>query len=66
MTTKMERLTIMKRNELIHIRITEEQKEKFKTLSRKKSTSMTQLILNMIDELIESENKQKQLKMEFN
>ncbi len=56
----------MKRNELIHIRITEEQKEKFKTLSRKKSTSMTQLILNMIDELIESENKQKQLKIEFN
>lgn len=55
----------MKRNELIHIRITEEQKEKFKTLSRKKSTSMTQLILNMIDELIESENKQKQLKIEF-
>ncbi len=66
MTTKMEKLTIMKRNELIHIRITEEQKEKFKTLSRKKSTSMTQLILNMIDELIESENKQKQLKIDFN
>lgn len=66
MTTKMEELTIMKRNELIHIRITEEQKEKFKTLSRKKSTSMTQLILNMIDELIESENKQKQLKIDFN
>ena len=66
MTTKMEKLTIMKRNELIHIRITEEQKEKFKTLSRKKSTSMTQMILDMIDELIERENKQKQLKIEFN
>lgn len=56
----------MIRKELIHIRITEEQKEKFKTLSRKKSTSMTQLILDMIDELIERENKQKQLKIEFN
>lgn len=66
MTTKMEKLTIMKRNELIHIRITEEQKEKFKTLSRKKSTSMTQLILDMIDELIEREDKQKQLKINFN
>ncbi len=51
--------------ELFQMRIKNDKKEKIKKYCQKKNITMTELITEFIDEILESENKQKQMRMEF-
>lgn len=51
--------------ELFQMRIKNDKKEKIKKYCQKRNITMTELITEFIDEILESENKQKQMRMEF-
>lgn len=53
------------KKENIQIRIENSKKEQLREISKKKNISISELMINYIDELIEQNQNGKQLKIEF-
>lgn len=53
------------KKENIQIRIENSKKEQLRKISKKKNISISELMINYIDELIEQNQNGKQLKIEF-
>lgn len=53
------------KKENIQIRIENSKKEQLRKISKKKNVSISELMINYIDELIEQNQNGKQLKIEF-
>lgn len=49
----------------IQMRIKNDKKEKIKKYCQKRNITMTELITEFIDDILESENNQKQMRIEF-
>lgn len=65
MTEKLQKKIETVKIDCIQMRIKNDKKEKIKKYCQKRNITMTELITEFIDEILESENKQKQMRMEF-
>lgn len=65
MNNEIEKKVENNKIELFQMRIKNDKKEKIKKYCQKRNITITELITEFIDKILESENKQKQMRMEF-
>lgn len=62
----MEEITTEAKKEVIQIRIQLSKKNELKKISQKKNVSISEMLMEKIEEMIEDNKNGKQLKIEFN